>query len=274
MTLGLETSPASGNHLHIGIAAVSLLGIAVHPLEWKDLKAIISSSVEQKHGSIIAHHNLHSVYLFHRDTGVREFYSRASWTHIDGMSLVFFGRLLGLRLFRAHRLTHLDWIHPLLADAARRRWRVFYLGGKPGVAERAAVLLRGAFPGLILQTAHGYFDARRASEENRAVLDAVNRFGPDLLLVGMGMPRQEHWILENRADLAAGAIFNVGGLFDYIAGETATPPRWLGRCGLEWLFRLTSDPARLSRRYLVEPWFVIKLFFAELLRKRVGHAGD
>jgi N-acetylglucosaminyldiphosphoundecaprenol N-acetyl-beta-D-mannosaminyltransferase len=79
--------------------------------------------------------------------------------------------------------------------------------------------------------------------------------------------------LENCADVAAGAIFNVGGLFDYIAGVTATPPRWMGRFGLEWLFRLASDPTRLWRRYLVEPWFVFRLFLAELLRKRISHAG-
>ena len=89
----------------------------------------------------------------------------------------------------------------------------------------------------------------------------------------MGMPRQEHWIFENSADVGAGAICNVGGLMDYIAGETPTPPRWMGRFGLEWLFRLASNPKRLWRRYLIEPWFVLKLFFAELLRRTVSRAG-
>jgi N-acetylglucosaminyldiphosphoundecaprenol N-acetyl-beta-D-mannosaminyltransferase len=253
--------------------SVRVLGAEVHPWTWPALQEAIVEAVAARRGSIIANHNLHSLYLYHHDADVRAFYGSADIIHIDGMSLVIFGKLLGLPLERAQRLTPLDWIRPLLAEAARRRWRVFYLGGKPGVAERAAVLFRGAFPALTLETAHGYFDARRASEENRAVLDAINRFGPDLLLVGMGMPRQEHWILEHRVDLAAGAIFNVGGLFDYIAGETATPPRWLGSVGLEWLFRLASDPTRLSKRYLVEPWFVLKLFLAELLRRRFSHAG-
>src|ERR1041384_2609035 len=120
MTARLEPSPAGRDDLHIGNNAVSLMGIVVHPLTWNDLKDVICCSVEQNHRWIIAHHNLHSVYFFHRDAGVREFYGRASWTHIDGMSLVFFGRLLGLPLHRTHRLTHLDWIRPLLAEAARR----------------------------------------------------------------------------------------------------------------------------------------------------------
>ena len=254
--------------------SVRVLGVEVHPCTWPALQEAIVEAVAARRGSIVANHNLHSLYLYHHDAAVRAFYGSAAVIHIDGMSLVVLGKLLGLPLERAHRLTPLDWIRPLLADAARRRWRVFYLGGKPGVAERAAELLRGEFPGLAFQTAHGYFDARRASEENRAVVDAINRFDPDLLLVGMGMPRQEHWILENRADIAARVVFNVGGLMDYIAGETATPPRWLGRLGLEWLFRLSSNPRRLSMRYLVEPWFVSKLFLAELLGRRISRAAD
>src|SRR5262249_2952158 len=182
--------------------------------------------------------------------------------------LVFFGKLLGLWLSRWQRLTPLDWIRPLLADAQQRGWRVFYLGSRPGVADKGAALLKAEFPGLSLETAHGYFDARHKSAENRAVLETINRFAPDLLLVGMGMPRQEPWIAENRKGLNARAIFNVGGLMDSLAGETPTPPRWMGRVGLEWLFRLCSEPARLWRRYLVEPWFVMKIFFSELRRRR------
>jgi N-acetylglucosaminyldiphosphoundecaprenol N-acetyl-beta-D-mannosaminyltransferase len=253
--------------------SVRVLGVEVHPCTWPALKEAIVEAITERRGSIIANHNLHSLYLYHHDDAVRAFYDRAAVVHIDGMSLVVVGQLLGLPLRRAQRLTPLDWIRPLLAEAARRRWRVFYLGGKPGVAERAAALLRNEFPGLAFETAHGYFDARRASAENRAVVETINGFGADLLLVGMGMPRQEHWIFENSADVGAGAICNVGGLMDYIAGETPTPPRWMGRFGLEWLFRLASNPKRLWRRYLIEPWFVLKLFFAELLRRTVSRAG-
>jgi N-acetylglucosaminyldiphosphoundecaprenol N-acetyl-beta-D-mannosaminyltransferase len=243
--------------------AVRLLGVAVHPLTWERLREIIADAVENDRGSIIAHHNLHSIYYYHHDPAVRSFYSRAQWIHIDGMSLVLLGRLLGLPLGRSQRLTHLDWIRPLLAEAVRREWRIFYLGSRPGVAERGAGILRGEFPGLRLETMHGYFDARPEGAENRRVIEAVERTRPHLLLVGMGVPRQERWILENRERLRAGAIFNTGALMDYIAGEATTPPRWMGRVGLEWLFRLATDPARLWKRYLIEPWFVAGLFLAE-----------
>ncbi len=247
---------------------VRVLGVEVTPVVWPRLEEIIVDTVVNRRRRIVANHNLHSVYLYHHDAGVRAFYAAADVVHIDGMSLVFLGKLLGVWLNRSERLTPLDWIRPLLADAERKSWRAFYLGSRPGVAERGAAILAAEFPGLRLETAHGYFDAGRESAENRAVVDTINRFAPDLLLVGMGMPRQERWIYENREALDARVIFNVGGLMDYIAGETPTPPRWMGRGGLEWLFRLWSDPARLWPRYLVEPWFIMKLFFAEFFRNR------
>jgi len=250
------------------LSRLCLLGVEVTPVLWPQLEEIIVDAVGNRRRWIIANHNFHSVYLFHHDAGLRDFYGEAAVIHVDGMGLVFFGQMLGLWLSRSQRLTPLDWIRPLLADAQQRNWRVFYLGSRPGVADKGAATLKTEFPGLRLETAHGYFDTRRESAENRSVLKTINRFAPDLLLVGMGMPRQERWIYENRRELHASAIFNVGGLMDYVAGETPTPPRWMGRVGLEWLFRLCSDPARLWRRYLVEPWFVMKIFFSELLRRR------
>lgn len=262
MNLRIENPYDASDRLSGGLA-VRLLGVTVHGLTWERLKAAIAEAVDKNRRRIIANHNLHSVYLYHHDPTVRSFYARAELVHIDGMSLVLFGKLLGLPLSGRNRLTPLDWIRPLTAEAAKRRWRMFYLGSRPGIAARGADILREEFPGLLLDTAHGHFDPDADGAENRAVIEAINRSRPNLLLVGMGMPRQERWILENAERIDANAIFNVGGLMDYIAGATATPPRWMGRLGLEWLFRLLGDPARLWKRYLIEPWFVCGLFLTE-----------
>ena len=247
--------------------AVSLLGVTVHRLTWEDLKAGIVDAVENNKHWIIANHNLHSVYLYHHDPSFRSFYARADIVHVDGMSLVFFAKLLGLPLSRRNRLTPLDWVRPLCAEAARRGWFIFYLGSKPGVAEKGAEILRKEFPGLRLETAHGHFDARPGSEETRSVVKTINRCRPDLLMVGMGMPQQEHWILDNFENADARVIFNVGALMDYLAGEIPTPPRSMGQAGLEWMFRLLSQPRHLWKRYLVEPWFVLRLFLSDYARR-------
>jgi N-acetylglucosaminyldiphosphoundecaprenol N-acetyl-beta-D-mannosaminyltransferase len=248
--------------------AVHLLGVTVHRLTLDRLKTIIAEAVQREQRWIIAHHNLHSVYVCHHNAKVRSFYTRAKYVYIDGMSLVLLGRLLRLPLSRRHRLTSLDWIYPITAEAARQGWRIFYLGSGPGVAERGAQILRGKFPGLQIETANGYFDARPGSVDNRRVVDAINRLRPNILMVGMGLPRQEKWILDNLENIRANTIFNLGAMMDYIAGALPAPPRWLGQVGFEWLFRLLSQPGYLWKRYLIEPWFILGLFMSERIGRQ------
>jgi N-acetylglucosaminyldiphosphoundecaprenol N-acetyl-beta-D-mannosaminyltransferase len=248
------------------MSRVGLLGVEVDTLTMDDLHALIAQAVNEERRRIIAHHNLHSVYLYHRDPKMRAFYEQAQSIHIDGMPLVFLGRLLRLPLRREHRVTYVDWIRPLMSVAARRGFRVFYVGSKPDVAERGAAQLRRELPDLQIATHHGYFGGT-TRETNASVLAAIRSFRPHILMVGMGMPRQEHWILDNLDEIEVRVILTAGACMDYVAGAVPTPPRWMGRWGLEWLFRLGSDPTRLWRRYLIEPWFVFRLFIRDLLAR-------
>ncbi len=237
----------------------SLLGIKVHALTMTELHTLIKDVVDNQKQCIIGHHNLHSLYTYHHEPEMREFYRKADYIHVDGMSLVFLARLLGLPLHKKHRVTYVDWVRPLMNEAARQGWRVFFLGSRPGVAARAARTLKKETPGLQLKTMHGYFDAAAQSSANRDVLQCVNMYKPHILMVGMGMPRQEGWVLNNAGNINANVILTVGACMDYVANALPTPPRWMGRLGLEWLFRLFSEPRRLWRRYLLEPWFILKL---------------
>jgi N-acetylglucosaminyldiphosphoundecaprenol N-acetyl-beta-D-mannosaminyltransferase len=243
---------------------VRLLGVDVHLLTMGRLSELVAETVRAGERRIIANHNLHSVYLYHRQPAMRAMYAAASHTFIEGMGLVAAGRLLGLPVRRANRVAVLDWIHPLMERAARERWRVFILAGRPGVARRGADTLRRQHPGLEVETASGYFDTWEQSSDNEWMVERVNRFRPHLLLVGMGMPRQEAWIAENHGRLAANVILNVGGLMDCVAGEIPTAPRWLGQYGLEWAFRLVATPRRTAGRYLVEPWLLLPVLIREL----------
>jgi N-acetylglucosaminyldiphosphoundecaprenol N-acetyl-beta-D-mannosaminyltransferase len=240
-----------------------MLGVRVHALRMLDLNGLVAKAVAQDKNWIIANHNLHSVFLFHRDEKMREYFAKADYTHIDGMYLILLGKLLGLPLKPEHRTGYVDWLHPLMREAAQKGWRVFYLGSKPGVAERSAEILRTQYPDLQIATAHGYFDINSDSVENQNTLATINAYQPHLLMVGMGMPRQERWVVENRKDISANAIVTCGALMDYVAGEIPTPPRWTGQFGVEWLYRLLSEPKRLWFRYLVEPWFLLKVFLPE-----------
>lgn len=250
------------------VKSYSLLGSWVNALTIPELNELITESITRSERWIIANHNLHSIYLYHKDAKMRAFYAKADYIHVDGMVLVLLGRLLGLPLRREHRVTYADWTMPLIAKAAQQGWRVFYLGSKPGVAEQGARILLEKFPSLQIATAHGYFDARPNNQENQAVLARISAYQPHVLMVGMSMPRQEHWVLDNLDQLSANAILPSGAAIDYVVGAIPTPPRWAGRFGLEWLFRLIAEPRRLGGRYLVEPWFVLRLFLSERFKQR------
>jgi N-acetylglucosaminyldiphosphoundecaprenol N-acetyl-beta-D-mannosaminyltransferase len=248
----------------MNVSFYTLLGIRVNALTIPELNSLIAEAVERNQKWIIANHNLNSLHIYHHDPKMQAFYAKADYVHIDGMPLVLLGQRLNLPLKREHRVTYADWVWPLMEEAAQRGWRIFYLGSKPGVAEQGASILREKFTGLEITTAHGYFDICPDSPENQAVLAAIHAYQPHLLMVGMGMPRQEHWILDNLEHIQANAILPSGACIDYVAGAIPTPPRWMGRFGLEWLHRLGSEPRRLWKRYLIEPWFIAKLFFRDM----------
>ena len=243
----------------------SLLGVKVNALTIAGLNQLIKSAVENERKMVIANHNLHSVFLFHHEEKMRSFYGQAEYIHIDGMPLVFWARVLGLKLKSNNRITYVDWIKPLLAEAAENKWRVFYLGGRNGVAEKALQKINGEFPHLHLQCHHGFFDSQGVP--NQEVLVQIREFQPQVLMVGMGMPRQEYWILDNLPDIAANVVLTAGACFDYLAGVIPTPPRWLGKIGLEWIFRLWHEPRRLWKRYLWEPWLLLPLAPKDVLRR-------
>lgn len=250
---------------------VAFLGLTMQPKSMPEMNQLVDQGIREHRKWIIANHNLHSVYLFHRHAKLREFYAKAHWTYLDGMPLVALGRLYGYPLQREHRVTNADWTGPLMELAARRGWRVFNLGSPKEVAEQASVKLRGLYPTLQLEVSDGYFDASHGSEENEALVKRINAYQPDLLLVGMGMPRQEFWTQENFSRLNAHVILSsTGAAFDYLAGAVPTPPRWSGRIGLEWMFRLANEPRRLFTRYLIEPWYILLLLLLDYPCTRLG----
>ncbi len=194
----------------IRISSYRLLGAQVDALSIRDLNLLIEESIQKKKKWIIANHNMHSLYLFHNDPRMQAFYAKAEYTHIDGMPLLFIGKLLGFPMKPEQRVTYADWVWPLMAEAADKGWRVFYLGSKPGVAEKGTSILCRRFPGLQIACAHGYIDMNKNSQENLATLAAINAYKPHILMVGMGMPRQERWIYENLEHIHTNTILTSG----------------------------------------------------------------
>lgn len=236
---------------------VQLLGGPVDLVSRSSVLRFISGAVAAGRKAIIGNQNFHSLYLSRRNASLATFFDAADLIEIDSTPLLFWANLLGLRLTREHRSTYLDWRDEFWRRASRSGWRVFCLGATQAVNDVAVARLAARWPGAVIAGHHGYFDQRRGGVENAEIVARINAFRPDVLLVGMGMPLQETWIVENYAALASGVALSVGAAFDYEAGEQSPAPRIYGELGLEWLYRLVREPRRLSGRYLVEPWFLV-----------------
>jgi N-acetylglucosaminyldiphosphoundecaprenol N-acetyl-beta-D-mannosaminyltransferase len=245
------------------IQRVELLGVHVDVLDIPLLNKLIKFAIQNRKKWIIANHNLHSIYLYHYSSGMSDFYEAARYIHIDGMILIGIGKLLHLPLTQRNRVAYIDWIIPLVEIASKNSWRIYYLGSKPGVAEKGARILQRKFPELVMETHHGYFNPIFSGEDNIRIVNEINNFNPNIILVGMGMPRQEKWILDNLNYLNVNIFLNAGACMDYLAGEIPVTPRWLGKIGMEWSYRLLLNPRYFWRRYFIEPWFLLKYFFVD-----------
>lgn len=254
------------------ITEYRFLGARMHAMTVTDWLEAVRTAVETRSRVMMVGQNVHSVYLLHRDPEFRELQERADYVRVDGLPLIVMGRILGLKLQREHRSGFMDLAWPLFDMAEAGGWKVFYLGTTERSLAAGLERIRASYPRLLIDGADGHFDAARGSAENRERLERIREFAPDLLILGMGMPRQERWLLANSGDLNVPAIVASGAAMDYISGATAAAPRWLSGLGLEWVFRLASEPRRLWHRYLLEPWFVLWLFLGELAKRLRGRA--
>jgi N-acetylglucosaminyldiphosphoundecaprenol N-acetyl-beta-D-mannosaminyltransferase len=204
-----------------------------------------------------------------RDRVMRRFYAMANIIEIDSMPLVGWGRVLGVPLGTRHRCTYLDWREDFWRRADDSGWRVFFLGGAVGVAERAGQKIKERWSRVTIDVHHGYFDHASSSPGNNAVIGMINDFSPDVIFVGLGMPQQEKWVALNFDRLKRGVLFSVGAAFDYEAGVQVAAPRWVGTLGLEWLYRFSTQPKRLFCRYFVESWSLVPLALRDVHRALV-----
>lgn len=207
----------------------------------KEILAEMEARLEQKRPTRVFTPNPIMVQTAKRDARLGAALARADVNLADGVGILLGARLLGAPL--PHRIAGIDFAEELLALAARRGFRLFLLGGKPGVADSAARALWRRYPDLdICGACHGYFD-----EEDGATLAAfIAQKRPDILFVCLGSPRQEIFIDEHLEKTGATLGIGLGGSLDVWAGNVRRAPRFFRKTGLEWLWRMVCEPRRLA----------------------------
>jgi N-acetylglucosaminyldiphosphoundecaprenol N-acetyl-beta-D-mannosaminyltransferase len=228
-----------------------------------DFLSYLNWGVRRTEKITVMHVNVYGLNLAYENIELRHAYSTADLIFFDGFGALWGARILGFPV--SNRITGADWIWSLSESCSKNTISMFFLGAGIGISERAAHCLLKRFPNLNIAWHHGYFDRSKGSRDNIEVIEKINQFKPDILIVGMGMPDQEIWLSKNRQDINAAVAITAGAVFDYLAGNLRRAPDWMNRSGLEWLGRLIIEPHRLWRRYLLgNPIFLWRLLLVRL----------
>jgi N-acetylglucosaminyldiphosphoundecaprenol N-acetyl-beta-D-mannosaminyltransferase len=227
-----------------------ILGVRIDALTYASLLDCLAEYIRQGTPHQVATANPEFVMTAREDAEFRAVLEAADLCLADGVGLLWAARRMGQPL--PERVTGSDSL-PLIADqAARRGWRLYFLGAAPGVAEQTAQLLAERYPGL--PVAGAYAGSPRPADAPD-IITRVCAARPDVLFVAYGAPAQDLWIAHHKAELGVPVMIGVGGAFDHVTGLRRRAPGWVQKLNLEWLFRLITQPWRW-RRQLALPKFV------------------
>ena len=242
---------------------ITLFSVPVRNVTLKQAIDSVLQSLSQSVPAQIFFLNAHGVTIAHRDSRYRQALQQATHVFADGI-----GMRLAAALFRALLVDNVNGtdLFPLLCEALQNtEVRIFLLGAEPGIAEQMRVQTLNRYPGLrFCGTHHGYF----SPDEETHVLDMIRCEKTDLLLVGLGIPRQEKWIAEHLQACGVKVAIGVGGLFDFYSCKISRAPLWMRKIGLEWFYRLLQEPSRLWKRYLFGNMYFLGLVLLEYLKRK------
>jgi N-acetylglucosaminyldiphosphoundecaprenol N-acetyl-beta-D-mannosaminyltransferase len=223
-------------------ARVSIAGVTVDILTESNVIERVKSFVESGEGHQIITANPLMILAAEKDQALRAAFEGADLVIPDSAGVQWAARLQGQRI---KKISGIDLMDKLCAEAAKRNWRVFLLGASPGVAETTAKMLTERHRGLLVAgTDHGYFYQKTREE---AVIQRIADAKPDLLFVALPTPFQDGWIHRNLDRLGAKVAMGVGGSFDVLSGRLRRAPPWMRAAGMEWFFRLIQEPCRADR---------------------------
>jgi N-acetylglucosaminyldiphosphoundecaprenol N-acetyl-beta-D-mannosaminyltransferase len=235
---------------------VDILGVGVSPINLDDAIATIEHWISGGSRNYVCITGVHGVMESRRDYCLRRIHNEAGMVAPDGMPLVWLSRFLGKH--RTERVYGPDLMRKMTAVSSLRGYRQFYYGGAEDVADKLKQALITAHPKLDVAGTLCPPFRELTPEEDRAVVAAINAARPDIVWVGLSTPKQEFWMANHLGLIEAPVMVGVGAAFDFLAGTKRQAPRWMQRNGLEWLFRLCSEPRRLWRRYAyIVPGFLL-----------------
>lgn len=247
--------------------SISLFGMRIHAVNMATAVDTVLSwcrNGEETACRYVVTPNVDHAVMFQTRDDLRQAYANAALVLADGAPVVWASRLLRRGL--PERVAGSDLVPALFEQtaASQQPLRVFLLGAAPGVGQRAAAKISQRWSHVeVVGVYSPPLDFENDPMENARILNMIAEAQPQLLLIGLGAPKQELWVQSHAGALRVRVALCVGATIDFLAGEKARSPRWMRRLGLEWLHRLSTEPTRLAKRYLHDAWIFPQLVWRE-----------
>lgn len=243
--------------------SIEIFGVRVDNTTLEEATRTIESYLESDKLNIIYTPNTEIVMTAKDNNNLKALLNKGDLVTADGIGLVYGSRIKKRPL--KERVTGFDMSINMLKIANREGYSIYLLGGKEGIAKEAAKNIKKDYPNIkIAGYHHGYFQGSHTgqpdSEDEMRIVGKINSLNPDIIFVGLGFPKQEMWIDWNRDRISGRVIIGNGGVMDILSGNAKRAPDIYQKLGLEWLYRLLQDPARIKRQ-MVLPKFMLKVIF-------------
>jgi N-acetylglucosaminyldiphosphoundecaprenol N-acetyl-beta-D-mannosaminyltransferase len=241
--------------------------------DFNDLLEFIDRAIRTQHHSYILTCNVDHVIKLRKDDEFRRVYSDAGAVVADGMPIIWASKLLRKPL--KEKVSGSDLFHKLGEAFEERNYRLFFLGSASGVPEKAMSNLQESFPRMNIVGCYSpSYGFEKNEEENKRIVEMLIESRPDIVFVGVGAPKQEKWIYQHYETYRAPVSIGVGATFDFLSGSVKRAPSFMQKAGFEWFWRLSQEPRRLWKRYLIEDSQFVLLLAKEMLKRNRLKGGN
>lgn len=235
-----------------------LLNTYVNNLNMSEAIDVIESLIESGKKSYVVAINVDVVIKIEEDSYLKEITDNADIVLVDGKPLVWIANYYNRPV--KEKVSGSDLIPLLCARAAEKQHSIYIIGGKEGIAQKAKERLEKLYAGIsIVGTYSPPFGFENDEAELNKINQQITKVKPDIVIACFGCPKQEKWVYENYTKYDAKVSICAGATVDFLAGNISRAPKWMSDNGFEWLYRLTQEPARLAKRYLVDDIKIFKL---------------
>ncbi|MCR4336540.1 MAG: WecB/TagA/CpsF family glycosyltransferase [Candidatus Omnitrophica bacterium] len=245
------------------LKSIDILGVKIHETNINEVAQVVDNWIQTREKTYVCVANVDTIIHCQDHEDYREVINHASIATPDGMPLVWIGKGRGSK--NIQRTYGPDLLLALCDKGQAKKYRHYFYGGTHQGNEKLIEQLKKRFPELNVVGCYAPAFLQSKEKESAQILEKINATSPDILWIGLGAPKQEHWMANHRSLLHVPVMIGVGAAFDFLSGGKPQAPRWMMRVGMEWCFRLCSEPKRLWKRYLIGNTRFLFLFLKDVM---------